>query len=308
MNYNKKSYFIEYYTILGVEMKIDFGYRSRGKRKKRVLINAFVALVVATMLISEIPNLNSNTHNMLVLLVTLIAFLVLQKFDKLLDKRKKGNVKRRKIDFKYSFRLREILVVVLPMLYFYGRNELGGDHGLDILFASIVPLYIIIKFNIIKTILTKYSYNNMTMIKVDKMNGEEFETFLESLFDNLGYRVFRTQLSGDFGADLVLENTNEKVVVQAKRYSKNVGVSAVQEVVTAKKYYECNKAFVVTNSFYTRPAKDLAKVNKVRLYDRDWLEDAISKTKRIKKGRQDNYDSIEKDSTDPAVQNNETIS
>ena len=36
--------------------------------------------------------------------------------------------------------------------------------------------------------------------------------------------------SGDYGADLVLDNKKGRTVVQAKRYSKPVGVKAVQEV------------------------------------------------------------------------------
>ena len=103
------------------------------------------------------------------------------------------------------------------------------------------------------------------------MDGESFEGYLEFLFRKLGYKVYRTQLSGDYGADLVIEKAREKIVVQAKRYSANVGLAAVQEVVGAKKYYKCKSAIVVTNSYYTKSAKELAKANKVKLYDRDWL-------------------------------------
>ena len=59
--------------------------------------------------------------------------------------------------------------------------------------------------------------------------------------------------------------------MQAKRYSKNVGVPAVQQAVTAKAMYDCTEAMVVTNSGYTQQARKLAHANRVRLVGRDEL-------------------------------------
>ena len=84
---------------------------------------------------------------------------------------------------------------------------------------------------------------------IDKMDGRQFEIYLQILFRHLGYHPEVTKQSGDFGADLVMER-DEKIVVQAKRYGyKNrVSLSAVQEVYGAKAYYRANQAWVVTNS------------------------------------------------------------
>jgi restriction system protein len=64
-------------------------------------------------------------------------------------------------------------------------------------------------------------------------------------------------------------------VVQAKRWTKRVGVKAVQEAVAAKAMYRCTRAMVVTNSFFTDPAKRLAHENGVELWDRDRLIEAL---------------------------------
>jgi Restriction endonuclease len=60
-----------------------------------------------------------------------------------------------------------------------------------------------------------------------------------------GYRVEHTGRRGDFGADLLVSKQGRKIPVQAKRYSKPVGIRAVQEAVAAKGFYGCGDALVV---------------------------------------------------------------
>ncbi|MFS8602644.1 restriction endonuclease [Priestia megaterium] len=52
---------------------------------------------------------------------------------------------------------------------------------------------------------------------IDKMDGYQFEIYLQALFQQLGYKPQVTKKSGDFGADLVMKG-KEKIVIQAKRY------------------------------------------------------------------------------------------
>ena len=47
-------------------------------------------------------------------------------------------------------------------------------------------------------------------IDFNKMDGYEFETFLKNLFEIMGYKVEHTKLSGDQGADLIIERFGEK--------------------------------------------------------------------------------------------------
>ena len=113
------------------------------------------------------------------------------------------------------------------------------------------------------------------MKEIDQMTGEEFEQFLGQLFKKRGFKVTYTSLSGDYGADLILRDGDEKIAVQAKRYSGNVGVKAVQEIIGAVKMYDANEAWVVTNSYFTKQAIKLAEINEVYLIDRDELIDMI---------------------------------
>lgn len=104
--------------------------------------------------------------------------------------------------------------------------------------------------------------------EVDRMKGGEFELFLLTHFEKLGYKGHLTQATNDYGADLVLKKNNETVILQAKRYSNKVGIKAIQEIVAAKNYFNADKLMVVTNNYFTNPAKELANSNNVELWDR----------------------------------------
>lgn len=109
------------------------------------------------------------------------------------------------------------------------------------------------------------------IFQIDEMTGEDFEEFLYVLYKGQGYNVELTPKTGDFGADLILTKNNRKIAVQAKRYKDKVGVGAIQEIHTAKSYYEADECWVVTNNYYTDSAVKLAASSSVVLIDRDNL-------------------------------------
>ncbi|MGM0711827.1 restriction endonuclease [Brevibacillus parabrevis] len=110
---------------------------------------------------------------------------------------------------------------------------------------------------------------------IDKMDGRQFEHYLGLLFKSQGYRTTVTRAAGDYGADLILEKNGQKVVVQAKRYSKNVGIEAVQQIVGSLAHYGANTAWVVTNRDFTDAAYKLAASNAVKLINRQALIEMI---------------------------------
>jgi restriction system protein len=140
-----------------------------------------------------------------------------------------------------------------------------------------LSITLIVTFTIYKGRLEREKLKKSGMHVIDKMDGIQFEDYLKELFKSRGYIVEGTKASGDFGVDLILKNKEKKIAVQAKRYSKNVGIKAVQEVSSAMKYYSVQESWVVTNSYYTAAAEKLALTNGVRLIDRDELIDIILK-------------------------------
>ncbi len=86
----------------------------------------------------------------------------------------------------------------------------------------------------------------------------------------------------DFGIDITYQDNGVKYAVQVKWYRGKVGVSAVYQATGGMKYYGCDKAVVVTNSFFTAKAKELAKKTGIILVDREVLVDLVYQFKQIK--------------------------
>ena len=115
----------------------------------------------------------------------------------------------------------------------------------------------------------------VTIDEIDRLDGFSFEHLLGKLFKQMNYTVEVTRGSGDQGADIIISKMGRKTVVQAKCYLKNVSNKAVQEVVAAMKYYNAESGIVVTNSYYTKGAKELAEANNIVLWDRDKLAQTL---------------------------------
>lgn len=142
---------------------------------------------------------------------------------------------------------------------------------IETILPIILILFIVFKIvKILRKIRTNQSYLKCSLTQIDSMDGHEFEKYLEIQFCSLGYRVENTGAEGhDFGVDLILRKDGITTVVQAKRYNRNVGIKAIQEIVSGQKYYDAQEALVVTNSYFTNSAKELAEKCNVILWDRD---------------------------------------
>lgn len=112
----------------------------------------------------------------------------------------------------------------------------------------------------------------ITMYLVDAMDGFQFEAFLVEIFQTIGFDVKETKKTADQGADLFVSRFGKNMVIQAKNYTGSVGNAAVQQAISAKAFYGCDEAMVVTNSYYTKSAKELATSAGVRLVDREGLQ------------------------------------
>jgi restriction system protein len=114
-------------------------------------------------------------------------------------------------------------------------------------------------------------YHVAEIEETDSLSGSEFEGWLEVFFSRLGFDCERTGRAGDFGADLIISWNGVRTAVQAKRTHFRVGVSAVQQVAAARAYYDCERAMVVTNQYFTNHAFLLAEKTGVVLRSRDDL-------------------------------------
>lgn len=112
---------------------------------------------------------------------------------------------------------------------------------------------------------------------IDNFDGYQFETFTCDLLKALGFSdIKRTQGSSDFGVDVYAKNGDTSYVFQCKLYASPVGIKAVQEANSGRSYYNCKKAVVITNSYFTPHAISASEKLDIDLWNRDKLASLIA--------------------------------
>ncbi|MDR3663340.1 MAG: restriction endonuclease [Mycobacterium sp.] len=96
---------------------------------------------------------------------------------------------------------------------------------------------------------------------VHDMSGTEFEDYIARIARSCGVPVIMTELSGDWGVDLIVGTRPNRLAIQCKRLSRPVGPGAVQEVVAGAPMQECTHTMVVTNNDFTPAARKLAELH-----------------------------------------------
>lgn len=143
------------------------------------------------------------------------------------------------------------------------------------LFLGIVLLILAIALPLEDRSVERTYLTNLSII--DQMEGHNFEYWCRDLFAKLGYsNLSVTSGSGDYGVDIIGYNNNERIAIQCKRYNDKVGNKAIQEVFSGAHYYNCNRAIVITNNYFTPQAIDTARNHGVRLIDRNELTSILN--------------------------------
>lgn len=153
---------------------------------------------------------------------------------------------------------------------FYENNPIIFIMGL-VFFVSFLLIVVKLFFKRLKRKFKINKYKNYDFSKIDYMDGIEFENLIDAKFQKMGYTTKLTKATKDYGVDLIAIKNKRSIAIQIKRYNRNVGVKAIQEVIAAKAFYKTDTAMVLTNSYFTKPAKNLAKETNVILIDRSKL-------------------------------------
>lgn len=124
----------------------------------------------------------------------------------------------------------------------------------------------------------------LSLSDIDKLQPNLFEASIALLYKKQGFEVYLTPYSNDKGADIVALKNSENYLIQAKQTRSTVGNDAIQEICTAKKYYEGKfkeqfKLLTITNNDYSSSAEILAKSNGIGLIKRSLLESMVENNK-----------------------------
>ena len=126
-------------------------------------------------------------------------------------------------------------------------------------------------------------FKHITLSQIDSLNGYDFEEYIALLFESVGFKCDKTHKSKDNGVDIIAIKNNIRLAIQTKLYyNHKVGNKAIQEVYTGNVYHKCNIPIVITNSYFSQPAINIAQEFKVLLIDRKSLHNIINSNKNDK--------------------------
>jgi SNF2 family DNA or RNA helicase/HJR/Mrr/RecB family endonuclease len=130
---------------------------------------------------------------------------------------------------------------------------------------------------------TETKSKSLSLQDIDRLNPNLFEASIAALYKKQGFEIYLTPYSNDKGADVVVLKNGENYLIQVKQTKSLVGNEAIQEICTAKNYYEKKfneqfKLLTLTNNDYSSSAKILAKTNDIQLFNRNHLGNLINTT------------------------------
>ncbi len=116
---------------------------------------------------------------------------------------------------------------------------------------------------------------------IDKLDGVEFEDLVEKLISKMGFITERTKRSFDGGIDIIAINEQPlfdgKYIIQCKRYSKSIGEPILRDLYGVVNSEHANKGILITNSYFTKSAKEFAKNKPIELIAGEKLAQLLDK-------------------------------
>lgn len=113
------------------------------------------------------------------------------------------------------------------------------------------------------------------------LSPEEFEALVAELFRAYGYQAQVSGGNSDHGVDVVITNTTEeKWIVQCKRYSGSVGEPIVRDLFGTMRHENAQRAYLITTGGFTKQAVEWAVGKPIVLYDGEALVKLIRRTQK----------------------------
>lgn len=159
------------------------------------------------------------------------------------------------------------MILIASIVYSYWQYA----HYVPLLFLLVIAIKLAIKgFRIGRSVV-----GNHSLKYIDSMDGLAFEQFIANMLRDQGFTGVQLTERYDLGVDIVAEKNGQRWGIQVKRYSGLVKAAAVRQVVTALKFYKCERSMVITNSTYSQVARQLAESNECVLIGRSELQRMI---------------------------------
>lgn len=116
---------------------------------------------------------------------------------------------------------------------------------------------------------------------IDNLSGYDFEDLTEELIKKLGFITEERKRSADGGIDIRAINEQPifkgLYIIQCKRYSNPIGESIIRDLFGVVSSERANKGILVTNSKFTKSAKDFARNKPIELIDGNKILELLEK-------------------------------
>jgi restriction system protein len=163
-----------------------------------------------------------------------------------------------------------LAIVVFVLFPTYGNiNSLIFAPIILLIFGSSCILWVIVKTVSLykKEKRLQVALLSSHISEINSLTPTGFEEWVALVFRTKGYATILTPASCDYGIDVIISKNGHSIGIQVKKYTGNVGVKAVQEVLAGLNYYSLNEGWVITSSQgFTRQAITLAACNNIKLY------------------------------------------
>jgi len=103
--------------------------------------------------------------------------------------------------------------------------------------------------------------------RVLQLEARQFEFEMANLFRHLGYFSTVTQVTADGGVDVFASNSEERVVIQCKRWDRAVGRDKVDELAGVRSRHAAPRAILAATAGFSDAAKDAAREHGIELWD-----------------------------------------
>ena len=133
-----------------------------------------------------------------------------------------------------------------------------------------------VSFGDIESITKSYAFNhyigivyyNESPVQSNQSSGFNYEYKCADALKKRGFiNVEVTKRSGDQGIDVIAVKDDKQYGIQCKYYTNPVSNKAVQEAYSGAEFYGCDIAVVMTNSTFTKSARELADNIGVELWE-----------------------------------------
>ncbi len=161
---------------------------------------------------------------------------------------------------------------------------------LSLVLKSVIKLkYILLILVVISLVcgviylLRKEDQPTQTTIDLDTMTPEMFVLYCQRLLILNGFEKVRKAATTNSGIDLLAEKEGSVFGIKCVIGTDEVDAHIIRNAIRGSKYYCCGKTVVVTNRYFTTNSIELAKKEKVLLWDRrELIDNLLQNDKNIK--------------------------